>query len=484
LRLQPWQVFIVASIFGWVHKETGLRRFREAYVCVPRKNGKSPLAAGIALYMLAADGEHGAEVYCGATTQQQAWEVFRPAKTMAEQFPQLTSSFGIDVGARALTVPATASRFLPVIGKPGDGASPSCGIADEYHEADTADLYDTLKTGMVGRDHPLLLVITTAGFNTASPCYSLQLEAQKVLEGALENERLFAVIYTIDAEDDWSSEEALRKANPNYGISVDADTLRHDQKIALSNPAKASVFRTKHLCEWMNAAVGWMNMRSWNKVADDQLKPEDFTGCDCFLGLDLSSKIDIAAKLLLFRKEHEGKDHYYAFPTLYLPEERALAPEYQHYQKWVAEGHLVATDGTAIDYSRIEADILADIQKFHPRELAFDPWNATDITQRLNAKTSIALAEIPQNVRNLSNPMKELEALVLSGRFHHTANPVFTWMASNVVARVDANGNVFPRKETTDNKIDGIVATLDALARALVSEPVTPSEPLGRMIFL
>lgn len=475
LLLQPWQVFIVCNLFGWVHRRSGLRKYREAYICVPRKNGKSPLAAGIGLFMLCADGEFGAEVYCGATSLEQALEVFRPAKQMAERTPELVEAYGLQVNAGSLVIPANGSRFLPVVGKPGDGAAPSCGIADEFHEAADASLYDCLKTGMIGREQPLLLVITTAGFNTASPCHGLQSQAQKVLEGSLHDDQLFSVIYTLDDGEDWTSEAALRKSNPNCGVSVNAEQLRHDQQIAVSNAAKANVFKTKHLNIWCNASVAWLNMQAW-AACEQHEPPEELADWDCFIGLDLASKIDCAASTKLFRKQIDGHDHYYVVPRIYLPADRALDPSCQHYQEWVADGHLITTEGNVIDYGRILADLEEDTKRYKVKQLGFDPWNATDITQRFAAATSVQIVEVPQTVRNLSDPMKQLEALVLAGRLHHNGNPVLTWMMSNIVAHLDANDNVFPRKDRPENKIDAAVALIIALSRALAT-PAVPAKP-------
>ncbi len=467
LKLQPWQLFIVCSLFGWVHRESGLRKYRQAFLLVPRKNGKSPLAAAIGLYMLCADGEHGAEVYCGATTEAQAHEVFRPAQQMVKKTPALQSRLGVEVNAKSLVVQATSSRFLPVIGKPGDGAAPSCGICDEFHEATTADLYDTFRTGMVGREQPLLLVVTTAGFDVASPCHALQLEAEKMLEGVTDDDQLFALIFTCDADDDWGSELALRKANPNYGISVNSETLRHDQQIALGNSAKQNTFKTKHLNIWCSASTAWMNLQAWNACADPTLNEDDFSDAECVIGLDLASKLDIAAAVKLFRRRIEGIDHYFAFGSWYLPEERALRPECQHYQQWVHDGILTATPGNVIDYAAIAADLTSDIKTYQVRELAFDPYNATHLVQQLNAETGVVTVEVPQTVKTLSEPMKQFEALVIAGRFHHTGDSAFTWMVSNVVAHTDAKDNVYPRKDKPESKIDGAVATITALSRAL-----------------
>jgi phage terminase large subunit-like protein len=470
-KLEPWQVWIVFALFASVRRDSELRRFRQAYICVPRKNGKSPLAAAIGLYMMACEKEVGAEVYCGATSEKQAWEVFRPAKQMAANTPELLSGLHIKVHAKCLTQDGTGSRFEPVIGKPGDGASVSCGIADEFHEATDATLFDAFNTGMVGRQQPLLLIITTAGTDIAGPCHDFQVQAQHVLEGVFQDDQLFAAIYGVDDGDDWTTEAALRKANPNLDISVNLSTLRHDQAVAVQNAAKANVFKTKHLNIWCNVGVGWMNLQRWNACADPNLKAADFTGAETFVGVDLASKIDMAAAVKLCRKEIDGKTHYYVFPRFYLPAERALSPECQHYQKWVAEGRLTATEGNVIDYNRIQADLETDIKQFRIRECGFDPYNATQLMQSLAGK-GLTTVEIPQNVRNLSEPMKQLEAIVLDGRLHHDGNPALTWMIANVVAHLDANDNIYPRKDKPESKIDGVVALIMALGRAIANVQV------------
>jgi phage terminase large subunit-like protein len=468
--LQPWQKWIVCSLFGWVHKSSGLRRFRIAYICVPRKNGKSFLAAGIGNYMLAADGEHGAEVYSGATSERQAWEIFRPAKQMVDQTESLRTKFEISSNAKTLVVPRNGSRFEPVIGKPGDGSSPSCALVDEYHEHTDAILYDVMLTGMGSREQPLLLVTTTAGSSYGGACFQLQDDVQKMLEGipGKENEQLFGVVYTCDVDDDWSSEESLRKANPNFDISVTAEFLHARQKDALQSSSKQNVFKTKHLNIWVTAATGWMNMAKWHALADRTLQVEDFAGEPCIIALDLASKVDIAAAIKLFRRRVDDNDHYYVFSRFYLPEDRAQDPACQHYQGYVHDGKLITTPGNVIDYEFIKRDLLQDAKDFEVKELLFDPYAATQLIGELNSETSITTVEVTQNVKNLSEPMKQLEALSLSSRIHHDGDPVMTWMLSNVVARMDANENVYPRKQRNENKIDGPVALIMTLSRAQV----------------
>ncbi|MDY0961753.1 terminase large subunit [Massilia sp. CFBP9026] len=476
IKLEPWQCFAFISLFGWKIKKNDRRRFRKAYFAVPRKNGKSIIGSGLGLFMFAADGEFGAEVYSGATNEKQAWEVFRPAKQMLERTPDLQDLLGAEVWAKALLVPEDGSRFEPVIGKPGDGASPSCAIVDEYHEHDSSDLVDTMETGMGAREQPLLLMITTAGFNIAGPCFDQEQDAKKVLEGVLDDPELFALIYTIDEKDDWTSPAALRKANPNFGISVDEDFLLSQQRQAMQSAAKQTRFKTKHLNIWCSAKSAWLNMLEWAKCADRTLRREQFKGERCYLVLDLASRSDVCVLMLIFVREIDGKQHFYLFGDYYLPEFAIENAEKNAnaYRKWVIEGYLQQHDGAEIDFDLIEEDMLARVAEFGPDEVVFDPYRAAQLEQRLT-KNGVTAVELGQTVKNLSLPMKEFESAIKAGRVHHDGNPMLTWMMSNVVAKLGAKDNIYPRKEKPEQKIDGPVAAIMGVARAISGEVATTS---------
>lgn len=468
IRLEGWQVFILASIFGWVHRETHKRRYRVADLYVPRKNAKSTLAAVIGLYMLAADGEHGAEVYSGATSRDQALEVFRPARLMAhgDVGAAYRAHYGVLVNVTSLVVLDTNSKFEPVIGNPGDGASPSCALVDEYHEHNTSELYDTMRTGMGARRQPLLLMITTAGSNIGGPCYQHQVELQKVLEGVLADDTRFGIIYGIDPADDWTQPEALLKANPNFGISVFSDFLLAAQAEAVRDPRKAAVFKTKHLNIWVNAASPWLNLESLQRAADPTLNEEDFRGETCWTGTDLASKNDIASKAKVFRRQIGNDWHYYAFTRNWLPEAAVTKPENGHYQAWVQQGHLVQTPGNMIDLRAIQEDIEHDSELHVVAEVAMDAWGSREIAPALQAG-GFTVVDVPMTTRNLSEPMKLIAALVDAGRFHHDGNLASVWMFANVEVFEDRNENIFPRKAKAENKIDAAVATILAVGRAM-----------------
>jgi len=463
IQLQPWQCFILAVLFGWLKKSDGLRRFIEFYDEVPRKNGKSIIGAVISLYMFCADGEPGAEVYSGATTEKQAWEVFRPAKLMVERTPALREHYGIEVCAKNLHSIESGSRFEPLIGKPGDGSSPHCSIVDEYHEHKTPDLHDTMKTGQGARTQPMLGVITTGGVNLQCPCYDKRNEAIKVLRGEIENDELFAIIYTIDDSDDWEDFDNWIKANPNYGVSVNKEFLARQHRDALQIASKQNILRCKHLNQWMNADVAWMNMAELRKCADTSLEISQVSHLPCYVGLDLASKIDIAGMIFVFV---DDKD-IYAFWKNYLPKQTIDRPENRHYQTWRHEDRIIETGQAVTDYALIESDLLEAAAIFNIEAIAYDPFQATQFFTRMDS-VGLPMVEVRNTVLNFSEPMKELEARIMSGKFHYDGDPVATWFFSNVVAHTDKKDNIFPHKEFAQNKIDGVVSLIMAMNRILV----------------
>lgn len=470
VKLEPWQLFSVCIPFGWVRKKDKTRRYRTLLIFVPRKNGKSLIGGGIGNYMFVADGEFGAEVYSGATTEKQAWEVFRPAKLMVERTPDLREHFGVDVNASNMVRMEDGSRFEPVIGKPGDGSSPSCAIVDEYHEHQDSTLYDTMETGMGSREQPIMLVITTAGSSIGGPCHQLVRDAERMLEGAIDRPDLWAMLYTIDQGDDWTSVDSLIKANPNYGVSISGDFLEARQRDAMQSASKQATFRTKHLNEWVGAKNAWLNMLRW-KESPPRKTLQELEGRPCYIGLDLASKIDIAGNLLVFPPT-EDDPLWHVHGRYYLPEARVieeLDSNTSRYREFDAMGLLTLTDGEVIEFEVIKEDLREFAGRFDVRQVAFDPWQATQLAQEMMAE-GLTMVEVRQTVQNISEPMKELEALVLQKKLAHGACPVLTWMASNVVAKLDHKDNIYPNKERPENKIDGVVALIMALSRAIAGD--------------
>lgn len=482
IRLEPWQCFFTISLFGWVSKANGKRRFRKGRMYVSRKNGKTSWAAPVGLYMMVADGEPGAEVYAGATTEKQAWELFGPARQMCLKTPALVSKFGIEVNARTILRQSDMSKFEPIIGKPGDGSSPHCSITDEYHEHQTDDQLATMETGMGARDQPLSLVISTAGDNLSGPCREDWLECQKILEGVIEDDRTFAVIYAADPELDWTSETALRQANPNYGISVSEEFLQNQLKEAINNPRKQGHFKTKHLNLWVQARDAYINMQRWTECYDPGLTLDDMRGRPCWIGLDLASKVDIAALELLFDL---GAERYARFGKYYLPEETVELPENQHYRVYRDKGLLTVTGGNIIDFSTIRDDVIELCSRFGVSAVGYDPHQATMLVTQLQDE-GVPVVEFRPTVLNFSEPMKQVEALIRDRKLTHDGDEVMTWAMSNVVAKTDAKDNVYPRKERNENKIDPFVALCMAMGLAMNSTDDSASfadflsNPIGR----
>ena len=473
IKLEPWQEFILTVLFGWVHKSDGMRRFREMYLEVPRKNGKSIFAAAIGLYMLVADGEKGAEVYSGATTEKQAWEVFRPARLMAKKAEGFAEHYGLSVNASNLSIIDAASKFEPIVGDPGDGASPHCWITDEFHEHKTPVQYDAGITGMGARTQPLMLIITTSGSNLAGPCYDKRGQICKILESipGFENDEIFGIIYTIDDEDDWADFKNWKKANPNYGVSVFEDYLRARHKEAMQRASRQNITRCKHLNQWMNADTAFFDMLAWRtKCLDVNIRLEQFVGKRCFLSLDLSSKHDPAAMTQLFPYENDkGETHYAAFGRYYLHEEAAEGEQNTHYAGWAKEGWITLTPGNIIDYEYIKDDMRDLKSQFQIERITYDPFQATQLSTEMLAE-GFPMVEYGATVEHFSQPMKELDALIIAGRIHHNGDPVLMWMMSNVIAHHDKKDNVFPNKERPENKIDGAITLIANVAMAFLPE--------------
>lgn len=468
IRLEPWQVWILTTIFGWRRRADGGRRFRRVYIEVPRGNGKSCLSSGVALYCLLADQEPGAEVYSFATTRDQAGIVFGDAKRMAQQTPSLCKHFGLEILAHSLYVESTNSTFQAksAEGSTLDGLNTHLAIIDELHAHKTRAVYDVVETSLGKRKNSLMWVITTAGFDTSGICYEVRTMVRNVLNRSVVDESQFGIIYGLDEGDDWKSLAALEKANPNWGVSVMPEVVTSLQKKAIAIPSAAGNFMTKHLDVWCSAASGWMNMPAWNKCAREELRREDFEGEPCYIGLDLGSKSDMTAKVLMFpREDRDGRTYFVTFADFYLPSRAIETSPNSQYRGWVEQGLIRVTEGAMTDFNVVEEDIREDLSRYSVQSIAYDPWQATQLISSLE-DSGAPLVECRMTVQQISEPMKTLEALVLDGRIQHDGNPCLTWMMGNVVAKVDAKDNIFPRKERYEQKIDGPVAMIIALSAA------------------
>lgn len=471
IELSAWQCFVVGSVMGWKRAD-GTRRFRVAYVAVPRKTGKSTLAAGLSLYLAFFDREMGAEVYCAATMREQARIVWSEAKRMVLRTPSLHRRIRSFVGN--LSVEATASKLQPLGADADnlDGLNIHAAIVDELHAHKNRAMWDVLETATGARRQPLIFAITTAGDDIAGIGYEQNTYTQRVLERIVSDDSYFGITYTIDEGDNWLDEHAWRKAIPALGVSVKLDELREMAARAKEMPSAKMAFLAKRLNVWVAGDVDAVPMELWNRAAAP-VDLDALRGVPCWIGLDLASKSDLAAVVAVFVRG----EHVLVRPKFYLPSgvvESHPLGKTAHFAGWVDAGHITVTDGDIIDYSVIRDDLLELAKRVECQEIDYDPFQATHIVMELQA-AGLTLVEIPQTVRHLSAPFKNTLDLLRAHKLTHDGNPVMTWMASNVVTREDSKENILPRKKARHLKIDGWTAMLNALSRALLQPPIEPS---------
>lgn len=465
-ELSGWQKFLLWVLFGWKQAATGLRRFKLAYNEIARKNGKSTLAAGIGLYLLVADGEHGAEIYSAATKKDQARIVHSEAVRMVRSSPLLRKK--LSVYANNINIPKTASKFEPLSADQNtlDGLNVHGAIIDELHAHKTREVFDLLDTATGSREQPLIFVITTAGFNKTGVAMELRDYGRRVLdgfdvEGATKDDTFFVFIACLDDDDDWRDESVWIKANPNLNISVNIDDLRTKCKKAVENPAAQNSFRCKHMNEWTNQEVRFIPMHSWDRCIGDTV----FSG-ECYGGLDLANTTDLVAWVLVFPKED---NIYHVLPRFWIPKENARekgATDRVNYEAWGLQNFINLAPGETVDYSWILKQIDDDARKYNIREVGFDRWGAEYIVSQLDER-GMKVVPCAQTVGGLSSPTKELLNLILQGKLIHGGHPILRWNADNVVVETDPAGNIRPSKKKSVHKIDGIIALVMALDRAI-----------------
>lgn len=472
VHLEAWQQAIVWILYGWYRRKTKTRRFRQAYIEIARKNGKSTFASGLALYMLLADGEPGAEIYSAATKRDQAKVTFDEAARMVRKSPFLSEH--ITVHKDKLFIKwDTASKYEPV-GRDADtmdGLNIQFGLVDELHAHRTSEVWDVLLTGMGSRRQSMMFGISTAGFNQSSFCYSQRTYLTQILDGVIGNDAFFGTIYTLDEEDDPFDEKVWIKANPNLGVSVYPDELRELAAQAKEMPAVLSTFLTKRVNIWTRAKQHWIHPDKW-RACSFAVDAEDLAGRVCYGGLDLSNTLDLTSFVLVFPPT--GADPLYrVLPRFWVPAsavtERSRSQRVP-YEVWQREGHLRAIPGEVIDYEYIYSQIDEDAQKYDLREIAFDRWGAAEIYVRM-AKQGMEMAAMGQGYASMSAPMKKLSELIVGEKIAHGGHPVLTWNAHNVVAVMDPAGNIKPDKSLATEKIDGVVALIMALDRATRHDP-------------
>jgi len=467
IRLEEWQRERMRRLFGW-RRPDGTRRYRRAHFWIPKKNGKSLVAAGIALWLMAFDGEIGAEVYSAAGNEQQARLVFDEARKMVAASPDLREH--IETFKRSISHPHSGSRYEVLSAKPGTkhGFNVHGLVIDEVHEFKSRDLYDFLASGTGARRQPLEVVISTAGADVGSFGYELWELAVKLRDGILEDAECMVTIFAAEADDDWRSEATWRKANPNLGISPKLDFLKGELVKATNQPSLVPSFKRLYLNIWTQAARAWLDLAAWRRCPRCPASLLRYRGRSCWGGLDLSKTKDLSALVLVFDREDGLFD---ALPFFWHPEdhidERSRA-DMVSYRLWVDQGYIRATPGNIVDYRAIRADIKVLHRWLNLREIAYDRWSATELVQDLQDEDGVTMVEFGQGYASMNTPACELERRTLGGLIAHPENPVLTWQASNVVVRRDPAGNIKPDKEKSRKRIDGIVALVMALGRATV----------------
>ena len=467
--LLPWQCFVVGSLFGW--KLGAVRRYRFAYIEVARANGKTPLLAGTSLYMLTADGQQGAQVYSAATTRDQAKICWEDAARMVRDTEALAKAVKRWNTQNTLEYERLGSRYRPLSADAGtmDGLRVHFAGIDELHEHPNSGVVDKLRTGMK-TPQALMMMITTAGYDRHSVCWAEHEYTEKVLQGVVDDDRRFGYMATLDDGDDWTDEAVWVKANPSLGVTVRLEDLRQECEMAKSVPAQQNVFKRLRLNVWTEQATRWLDMSVWNEQPPRRT-PEQLAGATAYVGVDLSSKLDLTAVVFVFPDAEGGID---VFPFFFVPEdniEQRARRDRVPYPQWVDEGHLLATPGNVVDYGFIKALVLAAKEHlgfpFDIAEVAFDPWNAAALEADLQNE-GLTVVEVSQNFGYMNDPSKEIERLLLARKLRHGGNPVLAWNASNVAVKQDPSGNIRPDKEKSTEKIDGMVALIMAEGRAMV----------------
>ena len=472
LKLMPWQCFVVANLFGWVEKGTTTRRFRQGIVYIPRGNGKTTFAAPIMLYMAFAENEGGAEAYAAAVSRDQSKLLWDSAKMMVAKTPELSKTLGITVAAHSIFQRSSGSKCVAVSSdaKSLEGLSVHFACCDEIASHLSSSVYDVMLTACGKRKHPLLLSISTATGNNSGIGKTLWDYATRILNGDQQDDRVFALIYTTDEGDDPWDEATWIKANPSWGVSVQPDAIRAIMQQAHNNPASEAAAMTRHLNVWVGADEALFSTRAWRACRDATLRLEDFEGEECELAVDLANKVDLAALCLVFPCQDGDKTTYAVFARHYINETAVLEARNAMYPLWAREGYLTITSGNETDFQVIEHDMLALCKRFRVRSVGFDPWQSAMLAQRLMAQ-NIAAVEVQQNVKNMSEPTKELQAAMMANRIRHDGDPVLEWAIGNVVGHYDINSNVKPNKSKDEGqKIDPAIALIMAIARCIANE--------------
>lgn len=470
--LLPWQEKLIRDVFSTV-KTDGTRQFRTVFVEIPKKNGKSELAAAVALYMLYADNEPSAEVYGAASDRQQASIVFDVAKKMVELSPALMRRSKIMAAQKRLVNYSNAGFYQVLSADVGNkhGLNISCVVIDELHSLPNRDLYDVLTKGSSdARENPLHFIITTAGNDRNSICYELHQKALDILNGRIIDPTFYPVVFGMPDDGNWEDEKNWYLANPSLGHTITIDRMRDAFRDAKNNPADEVTFRWLRLNQWVGSTVAWIPDAVFMQ-GDKSIDYESLKGRECYAGLDLSTSEDITALVLIFPPRTDD-EKYILLPFFWIPEEN-IAKKVRKtgvpYDVWRAKGLLMATPGNVIDYAYIQNKIGELSEEYHILETAFDRWGSNMLVERL---TEMGLTVVPfgQGYASMSAPSRALYENIMRGNIIHGGNPILRWMAGNVVIETDPAGNIKPTKAKSKGKIDGIVAAIMALDRCIRNE--------------
>lgn len=484
-RLLPWQWDeLIRPLFGTVNDE-GLRQYRTAYVEIPKKNGKTELVAAIGIYMLTNDGEEGAEVYLAASDREQASICYQAASAMVRNSPELSDNLKC-LDSRKRIMYGKKNSFMQVLSSESytkHGLSPSCVIIDEIHAHPNDELYTVLTAGTdYARQQQVVLIITTAGiFDKNSIWWRLRSKAIQVRDGIIKDPRFLPVLYIADSEKDRDDDEELwKRVNPSLGQIFSLDKIRQDYQEAKQNPVDLQNFRRFRLNIPIRQISKWMPMDAWDNCGTP-VDLESLKGLKCYGGLDMSTKVDLAALVLLFPPQ-DGLDKYVILPRFYCPEETIIQRSRQdavHYEIWQSEGFLTATPGNVIDEEFIENDAVEASKLYSLQEIGFDPWGATAIANKLFNTHGIKMVEVRQGSKSMSEPSKDILVKAKGGKIAHGGHPVLRWCADNLVMVVDANENIRPDKEKATERIDGMVALINAWNRIINNGDQGPVDDIG-----
>ena len=467
--LEDWQKALLANLFGWQREDGMGRRFREAFIFIPRKNGKSILASGICLYMFFCDGEQGAEIVCAASEQKQARLVWNVAKKMIEKDPAMSKV--AKLFQHSIMIEESFSTFMPISSESSSahGMNLHCAVMDELHVQKTDDLVVALQTSMGSRRQPLMVHITTSDFERVSVCNKKHDYASKVRDGIIQDQSFLPVIFEASKDDDWTDPEVWKRANPNYGISVRADYIAHECQRAKDDPTYENEFKRLQLNIRTEQSVRYIKMEDWD-LCNGEVNEKDLLGRPCYGGLDLSTVEDLSALVLVFPNADNTFD---VLPYFWGPKDNAINREKRHrvpYLTWAKQGHIRLTPGNRIDYNQIELDIKELSKKFKIVDIGYDIYNAEQIQENLHSQYGLTMVEFRQGFLSMNEPMKKMLWLLKGADLNHGGHPVLRWNASNVCAQIDPAGNVKPDKKKSAEKIDGIVALIMAIGRATLGD--------------